>query len=652
MKKLIILIAGIVWTWCALAQTSDTISGHHQAEDVLIVARYTVPNSVMNSLKRKQWLGSDVGSFLDYHGLAHQITSGAPGAASSIRFHGMASDHTLITWNGLPINSLSLGMCDMSLLPVFLFDQVVMSDLPDASEELQAGMATTIRLGNGKVDEQLVNVVSDYSSLGNAFIGGQVKRVGRLREGLLSTQVRAFHQSLRNRYKYVDTYHIEKPVRWQDHQQGRFSGVHGDFVYMRGNHSLGLYTWLQRKDMELPGIMGMSASGTAEQQDETMRSMLEYRWRRYRLQTTLRVAYLHERLVYTDEPNFIHSDIQSGTLWSQGNVQWQVIPGREYWLKGMVTHASVRADNSNYGIGRLDKPWTQGALQANIRQRSHDLQLTGSYEQRFGSAGWSSSASYGFHQLIGRNTLVPQVVLSRRYRLPDMNELFWIPGGNPDLQPELAYNARAKVTAKLGENRRTRWLIEPSVFASRVVNWIQWMPTSVNEVWSPVNFRSVQTQGVELHAVADWITSSDQTKFQVETRWTLNDVFWLDSNPSDLRKRMVYAPRIIGYQGLMVEHRRHALTAGYRYVSSRFTDESNTPFRALQAYGLCNLWYRFQLDRNHLLVDINAGVDNLLNVQYETLRSYAMPGRVWRIGLSVTFKQRNTKDTIHTITTD
>jgi hypothetical protein len=108
MKIGILLIAGIVWSSCALSQVADTISGYHQTEDVVIVARASDgwgPFNVVTPLKHRQWLQSDVGSFLDAHGLAHQLTAGAPGAAGSLRFHGLSSDHTVLTWHGMPINS-------------------------------------------------------------------------------------------------------------------------------------------------------------------------------------------------------------------------------------------------------------------------------------------------------------------------------------------------------------------------------------------------------------------------------------------------------------------------------------------------------------------------------------------------------------------
>jgi iron complex outermembrane receptor protein len=239
-------------------------------------------------------------------------------------------------------------------------------------------------------------------------------------------------------------------------------------------------------------------------------------------------------------------------------------------------------------------------------------------------------------------SLSPIINIARRYRLPDMNELFWSPGGNPNLKPELGYHARTGLVAFLGKNKRTQWRLEPTVFISRVNDWIQWVP-SEGSVWSPVNFREAQTQGAEMYVLCEKFTWNDRTRYRFETRWTLNDVFWRDSLSLEEQRRMIYSPRWMGYQGISIQRGRHSASVGYRFVSERFTDEANTPHRALNAYGLCNVWYQATVKRNGLSFDISAGVDNVFDVAYETLRAYAMPGRVYRVGLTISYNQKSKK---------
>jgi iron complex outermembrane receptor protein len=224
-----------------------------------------------------------------------------------------------------------------------------------------------------------------------------------------------------------------------------------------------------------------------------------------------------------------------------------------------------------------------------------------------------------------------------------MNELFWTPGGNPNLKPELAYHGRAGLVAFLGKNKRTQWRLEPTVFYSRVNDWIQWVP-SEGAVWTPINFREAQTQGAELHVLCDKLTKNDRTRYRFETRWTLNDVFWRDSISLQEERRMIYSPRLMGYQGVSVQRGRNSASIGYRFVSERFTDEANTPHRALEAYGLCNVWYQTTWKKNAMAIDVSVGIDNVFDVAYETLRAYAMPGRIYRLSISLSYQPKKSQN--------
>jgi len=652
MKKLFVLIAGIVWSWCACAQQTDTISGYHQTEDVVIVARATDgwgPFNAVSPLKRKQWIGSDLGSFLDAHGLAHQLTAGAPGAAGSLRFHGLSSDHTLLTWYGMPINSVTLGTCDMSLLPMFFFDSVYLRETPGLSGNVQQGMGATISLGNAYVEETSSQVFATYNSLNNGMLGVESNVKKSVNGRHFTSQVRAFRQQFNNRYRYTDTYRIDKPTLWQEHQQGSFTGCQADLSYSYKNQSVTFRSWWQTKSMELPAVMGSHAEGSAKQDDATLRSMLQYLWWKPRVQAGIQLAHSYEKLHYVDEHVAIDSDIRSQLLWANGWLNWK--PINDFFVKVSASQAAVNVMNSNYADGRINKPWGQYALQLRYMNRKHDWEGSASWEERFGSKGWSSSLSYRYYLLSSQSwSLSPIINLSRRYRLPDMNELYWTPGGNPTLRPELGYHARTGMVAFLGKDKRTQWRLEPTVFISRVNDWIQWVP-SEGSVWSPVNFREAQTQGAEMYVLCEKLTRNDRTRYRFETRWTLNDVFWTDSLSLQEQRRMIYSPRFTGYQGASIQRGIHTASIGYRFVGERFTDEANTPYRALEAYGLCNVWYQATVKRNELSFDISAGVDNVFDVAYETLRAYAMPGRVFRVGLTITYNQKQ-KNKSHEIELD
>ena len=52
------------------------------------------------------------------------------------------------------------------------------------------------------------------------------------------------------------------------------------------------------------------------------------------------------------------------------------------------------------------------------------------------------------------------------------------------------------------------------------------------------------------------------------------------------------------------------------------------------------MWYAVNFKKRDVEFDVTAGVDNVFNVSYEAIRAYAMPGRVWRVGLNCSFIQK------------
>ena len=55
------------------------------------------------------------------------------GALSTPTFRGTSSSHTLVLWNGIPINSIANGLADLSILPINSFSEVAIVHGGDGS---------------------------------------------------------------------------------------------------------------------------------------------------------------------------------------------------------------------------------------------------------------------------------------------------------------------------------------------------------------------------------------------------------------------------------------------------------------------------------------------------------------------------------------
>ncbi len=86
--------------------------------------------------------------------------------------------------------------------------------------------------------------------------------------------------------------------------------------------------------------------------------------------------------------------------------------------------------------------------------------------------------SIGSEFLLARSAahrLLLRAQASRGYRIPTLNDRYWIPGGNPDLKPEDAFHAEAGLQWKHEKDRR-QFSIEVTTFHTWVKEWILWLP--------------------------------------------------------------------------------------------------------------------------------------------------------------------------------
>lgn len=76
------------------------------------------------------------------------------------------------------------------------------------------------------------------------------------------------------------------------------------------------------------------------------------------------------------------------------------------------------------------------------------------------------------------------------YRFPSMNDLYWRPGGNPDVKPEDGYSYDASVAYRKQLYRGLFLDAEVSGYLMYIDNWILWLPKDGNQwVWTPQNHR-------------------------------------------------------------------------------------------------------------------------------------------------------------------
>ncbi|MCA1753046.1 MAG: TonB-dependent receptor, partial [Flavobacteriales bacterium] len=221
--------------------------------------------------------------------------------------------------------------------------------------------------------------------------------------------------------------------------------------------------------------------------------------------------------------------------------------------------------------------------------------------------------------------------VSRVYRLPGLNDLFWMPGGNPDLLPESGWSQELGIhhDRRFGESR-----LQASVsgFSREVENWIIWQPGA--SFWRPENLRSVWSRGVLLRA--SWIHSAAGFRFTHRAEADYVRSTNRDSqrgNDSSLGHQLIYVPLVSAMWEERIAFRKWGLAATVQYRSERFTSADNS--RSLDPYALVHLQADYAFSVKGAKMRANITVQNLLNTEFVQVVNRPMPGRHFLLSLEV-----------------
>lgn len=652
MRNISLLISLVVITNVVSAQSvRDSIHAGYTSA-VMDVVGSVGPKDVSQELidaGRQKLYGlqvqHDIGTLLERSGVAVVNLTGAPGSSVAARFGGLSSDHSVIMWSGVPLNALSLGTCDLSMIPAFFTDHTVLHKNPPASEIPLAGLGMTLNLNSDQHIKapNYLRVISGYNSLKNSTLAfeqyhsiGLDGKEGQQKKWIRSIgwRTRAMIQDFRNDFSYRDIYSFDSPVVSQLHNNAKSSALLNDVFINTRTGVFSLHHWFGIRKAMLPALMGKFASGTAEQDDQLNRSIVKWSLKSGALAAEVSSAYFDEELTYRDFPLAndewgIYSAVRSRSLLNRVAVNYIVVKSMKIGFN--AAYADQLVVNTNYEDGRSRLEWTQLTGFWNLRKTQWNWIVDAQYDSRIRSQGPAVSFSTDYTKKFGSYNFKWYAKIARRFRAPDMNELFWIPGGNADLLAESANTLRGGVEFNNESNNKLTFYLNPSVQYADVVNWIQWIPTE-SGYWAPVNYKSVQSLVIELPLR---VTSSGvRQRFTAESRGILTNAV-VDSPESNSGREMIYTPRLSYVSAFGYLNEAFSLSLRHRYMSARFTDEQNSNIRALPEYHVFGLSVEYDVNSKFAGYSIGLDIDNLFNHAYQSVRAFAIPGRIISMNLSI-----------------
>lgn len=580
---------------------------------------------------------------------------------STVSFRGTGPSHTQVTWNGMRINNPMLGMTDFSMIPSYFIDDASLLHGTSSVNEAGGALGGVVKLSTAPAAAdgfglQYIQGIGMYRTF-DEFL--------RLTWGDEHWQVstRAVYQSSRNDYKYrnrdkkeniydeemniVGSYY---PV--ERNKSGAFDDVHvlQEIYYNTGRGDrFGLNAWYINSNRELPLLTTDYADDTRfenRQREHTLRSVLSWDRLRRDWKVSAKAGYIHTWMAYDyrrDPGNGIMTSMTRSrsridTFYGQAAGEYAV--GDE-WLftADIALHQHfVRSADKNIVLQQGDKAivgYDQGRVEidAAVSAKWRPAERLGLSavlrEQLYGTKWATVPALFADYLLSKRGNVVAKASVSRNFRFPTLNDLYFLPGGNPDLKNETGVQYEAGLSFAVGRDAIYTLSGSASWYDQRIDDWILWLPTTKG-FFSPVNIKEVHAYGVEVRAdLSVMLARGLKLDLDGTFSWSPSINVGEPMSPADqsVGKQLPYEPEFSGTATGRLAWRSWGLLWQFCYYSERYTMSSNdiTLTGRLTPYVMNNLSLEKGFAFRRADLSLKATINNLFNEEYLSVLSRPMP---------------------------
>ncbi|MEX1001527.1 MAG: TonB-dependent receptor [Crocinitomicaceae bacterium] len=226
----------------------------------------------------------------------------------------------------------------------------------------------------------------------------------------------------------------------------------------------------------------------------------------------------------------------------------------------------------------------------------------------------------------------------RVFRMPTFNDLYYNFIGNTNLLPEDAqlFNGGGTWGKSFGkEQQQHRVELNVDAFYNRIKNKIVAIPTKDLFNWSMQNIGKTEVKGVE--AGLAYQLKKNEWEYAVTTAHIFNvSIDITDPESPSYGHQIPYTPLYASTQSLSIAFKGYKITTNLLYTGKRYTLNENIPSNQLNAFTDWNIGVEktFSFKKNRKL-GIHLRMMNVLNKNYEVIRSFPMPGRYYQFTLNV-----------------
>lgn len=530
------------------------------------------------------------------------------GMVASASFRGTTAQQTAVVWNGININSPFLGQTDFNLINTKNYSEILIRPGGGSSQFGTGAIGGVVYLNNKLGFNKANNhgFSADYGSFNTSAISTNHNIYGKDSH----IQIGLSYLNSDNDYEYPETGHHNLNGAYRNLN----ASLNGAYRFNKKN-SLKIFSNWFTGERHL-SVLEPTQNFT-KYTDDHFRFLTQFKHASGNYESIIKLALLNEKYRF-----YANLDNRDGS--NNGNAYTYLAHyNHKYRFKHMLLNVGASyqlatATGTNYD----DLKRSTADINTYFK---HELSKKFSYQATL-KGEWSEDYSSPLLFSMGTQWQVKKwynvkASVSRNYRIPTFNDLYWPGVENPDLRPESSVQAELS-NALIFKNGT----LEVTGYYSYIKDLIRWLPVS-GDLWEPVNTNSVAAYGME--AIGSYNFSFNKHGFGVRALYA-----YTISENKNTGQQLTYVPYHKATLGIKYRYKTITAAISNLYHGKVFTQTDNNPDTALPAYALTHLKLYYHLG-GKLKWRFGAGIKNIFNNSYQNMAYRPMPGRHYHISLTL-----------------
>lgn len=545
-------------------------------------------------------------SLLNYNSVIYFKENGL-GMVSSPSFRGTSASQTAVIWNGININSQMNGQTDFSTINIRNFNGIAVKAGGGSIAYGSSAIGGSIHLNN---DLHFTNSFTNdlFLNYGSFNTHGISYRTS-VSTDKVSAQVSFSRNSSDNDYDYVGS--KRKNLNGQYYNNNMSAAVGYKF---NDKNILKLYS--NFFDGERHFSLIFPSEVKTKYNDLNIRNMLEWTGFYGKFTSKAKVAHISEEYKYFQNLNTNNYSFgKAESLLFKYDLAYDVLENIK--ISTVVDFMQVKGNGSSIKDAKREigsaslfiKHFVSDKFlyEAGVRQ-----EMTDNYGDPFLFSAGTKYAVSDFYNV--------KLNVSKNFRAPTYNDLYWEGSGNPNLKPETS------LQAEIGNELFIKDVsLQLTGYYIKIKDMLRWIPSG--NTTRPINTNAVQSYGAE--AILSWKKKINKNHFDISGTYA-----YTISKNEETQKQLIYVPfhKLTG----ALAYTRKNFSAYYQYLFNGevFTRENNNSKYILANYKISNIGLDYNFG-NKNVYKLGLQVLNVWNEKYQSVESRMMPGRNFNIYLTL-----------------